>query len=156
MQTNQLHNSIAQLNHCCHRFRGKLYPTAVHSAKRFAPLAPILSQLRPPLVKQFHCTPFTRTPLCQNKATQMQQTPCATQHTRTVVGKHERRERCFIGTQFAVVGHRQNPAGHLQQPYQPASPYNCGLHTAIELRQNKQGQWAQNHKAALPNAWTGV
>ena len=62
---------------------------------------------------------------------------------------------------------RHNPAGHLQPAYQHASPYNCGLHTAIELRQNKQGQRtystqsspqqsAQNQNHALPNSRTGV
>ena len=62
--------------------------------------------------------------------------PSCKAHTRAMVGKHERQERYFMCTQFAVVGHRQNPAGHLQLTCQHASAYNCGLHTAKELRQN--------------------
>ena len=42
----------------------------------------MLSQLRAPLViRRFHCTTFTRSPPCQNKAIPMEQTPGAARPT---------------------------------------------------------------------------
>ena len=142
---------IAQHNHCCHHFclsGAILYPTATHSGKHFAPLAaPILSSYVHRLSGDSTAHRSRGQHLVRIRQLQWSKyhvrvvPPSCKAHMRAVVGKHERRKHCFMCTQFAVVGYRQNRAGcdgfcHLQPANQPASAYNCGLQTAKELRKN--------------------